>query len=180
MSSALDCPVGCESTTLGSNFNDCTMTISWGEIQGIAVASNDFAGFTDITDTAEWAANIASDDIEVLTVKGTMGEPEREEYQAPKGKTIYGRPSFDVPFEIWDLTDENWEMMRKTYCNSSFKVWLITKSYVFGGNSGINDATFKMFPLIEEGENSINRISGNLKWKGEAPPTRSAVPSVLS
>jgi hypothetical protein len=177
---SLDCPIGCDQLKLNPKFDECTPDLKFGEIEEIAVAANDFAGFTDVTDQAEWATHIAAGDIEILIVKGTMDEPDTEEYEGTKGKTYYGQPTFTVPFEIHDLTDENWLMMRKTYCNSQHKVWLLTQNYVMGGNEGISEVNFKMWVAIETGRTSLNKIMGQLKFRAEAVPERTDLPGIGS
>ncbi len=177
---SLDCPIGCDDLALNPKFDECAPELKFGEIIEIAVAGNNFAGFTDVTDEAEWAVHIAAGDIEVLEVKGTMSEPEQTEYEITKGKTVYGQPTFTVPFQIFDLTDENWEMMRKTYCNSQHRIWLLTQDYVMGGNEGIENVTFKMWIEIEDGYTSMNRIAGQLKFRAEAVPERTNLPGAGS
>lgn len=173
----LDCPIGCAEVALNPKFDECSPTLLFGEIVEIAVADNTFTGFTDVTSEAEWAAHIASGAIEVLEVKATMSEPEREEYNGTKGKTYYGQPTFTVPFEIHDITNENWEMMRKTFCNTQHKIWLLTPKYVMGGNEGISNVTIKMWIEIAEGYTSMNKIMGSLKFRADAVPVKTALPS---
>jgi hypothetical protein len=177
---ALVCPTGCSSAKLEPLFDDCTPSLKFGEIQEIAVAANDFAGFTDITNLTEWDSHIAAGDIEILTVKGTMGEPDREEYEGPKGRTFNGQPTFEVPFEIWDITDENWEMMRQTYCNTQHKVWLLTKDYCMGGIEGLENAAIKMHVTIDEGFTSVNKIIGSVKFKADTVPEKTVNPGDFS
>ena len=176
----ITCPTGCAGAKLNPKFDDCAAALKFGEIQEIAVATNDFVGFTDITSLAEWNTHIVAGDIEILTVKGTMGEPEQEEYKGPKGITYNGQPSFEVPFEIWDITDENWEMMRQSYCNTSHKVWLLTKDYCMGGLDGLGDASFKMHIIIEEGFTSVNKIMGAVKWDDDSAPEKTVNPGDFS
>ncbi len=177
---SLDCPIGCDDMALNPKFDDCAPTLLFGEIVEIAVAGNTFAGFNDITDEAEWTGHIANGDIEILEVRATLSEPEQEEYEGTKGKTYYGQPTFTVPFEIHDITDENWTMMRNSYCNSQHKIWLLTPAYVIGGNVGIENVTFKMWVEISEGFTSMNKIMGSLKFRAEAVPEKTALPGAGS
>lgn len=164
---SLDCPINCESAKLNPNFSECTPKVYFGEIEEIAVANSDFEGFTDVTDENEWATHKESGDIEILIVKASLEEPEREEYESTKGSTIFGSPTTTINFEIHDLSDENLTMLQNSYCNTKHKVWLRTGSLVIGGNDGFDGASIKMWISIEQGATPMNKIMGSLKFRYE-------------
>ena len=171
MSDNIDCPIGCESAKFNSAFDECAKQLHFGEITRIAVASNTFVGFTDVEDKTEWESHVASGDIELLVVKGDIGEPEQEEIEGTDGSTIYGAPTFTLNFEIQDLTDENFEMLRKTYCNSVHKIWYLTADHVYGGNAGISSTNVRMHGAIERGSTTLQRINGTAKFRTKSNNT---------
>ena len=97
-------------------------------------------------------------------VKASSGEPDRQEIESTKGSTINTKPKFSVPFEIHDLTTENFTMLKQSFCNSKHRVWLRSETLVDGGNSGYANAMIKMYLSREQGSNTLNKIMGSVSY----------------
>lgn len=175
------CPTGCDSNVPAVDFDYCNKIILFGEIKKIYVASNDAADFTDVTDAAEWASRLSengtgADDIRELYVSGDLPEPERESVEVDQYQKVWTPATFTVNFDVFDLTDTNYEFMRTMYCNTAVKIWYATETHIYGGNAGIENANLNLNHVIERGSKATEKFTGMLTWDYSFPPQRTDNP----
>jgi hypothetical protein len=173
------CPVGCGTMLPIVNFDLCDPTISFGEIERIVIGSGDADCFTDWTDLAEWTARIDNDSLVDTTpsilrefhVIADLPAAAADEVIISMGRKVYSPATHTIAVDIDDLTAENYEFARLTSCNTQYKIWFFTKSFMYGGDCGIL-ANVNLRPVIERGQKSINKLSGTISWEAQFSPER--------
>ena len=89
----------------------------------------------------------------------------------PAAKTL----SFVINFDIDDVSDDNYELMRFLECNVVVKMWFSANEVLFGGTEGI-EATVQAKYQIERGQKSVQKIVGTIKWEAKFSPERTTNP----
>ena len=164
------CPTGCTTDIPDLNFDPCAPEVNWGEIQKVAITKPGYP-LTDVTDTAEWAARIASngdDRIQLMTVVGDMPLPTMNETDISGCRKVYSDSDFVINLEVDETNEINYEFMRYTHCNPLFLAWVITKAHIRGGNNGI-EANIILSDQIDKGCKSIQKFIGKMTWTGSVP-----------
>ena len=175
------CPTGCDSVLPPVEFDYCTPNTVFGEIKRLYVASNDAAAFTDVESAVEWAARLSedgvgTDDIRELHISADMPAPTQDAVEIDQYREIYPPASFTINLDIYDLTDDNYEFMRTTFCNNAVRAWFATEDHMYGGVDGIVEANLKLTPVIERGSKTPEKFMGTLTWDAKYPPERSDNP----
>ena len=174
------CPTGCASIVPGVAFSNCDPKIYFGEIRKIYVASGDADDFTDIESLAEWTARLAQTggnyaSIRELTVSGDQPLPDAGEIEISNKRKVYPPKKWVLNFDIDDLTDLNYEFARTTGCNQRVKVWYATDDHIYGGAVGIlGDLVIN--PMIERGNQSVQKMTGSFTWEYKFAPERNDSP----
>jgi hypothetical protein len=174
--SEIICPTGCDSILPKVDFNYCDPDVKFGEIEKVYIAAKYADPFTDWNNAAEWLLKIDNtladlDKIRALDVIADMAEPESEETVISLGRTVNSPKTFTLNVEIDDVSDDNYEFMRTTECNTKFKCWFATKEVMFGGNNGM-ECSVKLSYSIERGQKSLNKIVGTVKFDSKNSPER--------
>lgn len=177
------CPTGCDSFLLDPNFDYCDPNVLFGEIDHIYAMAQTGADLADWESLAVWNIRKALDptsDIDAiidLNVIGDLPAGETEEIEISLGRKIQSPASFVVNFEIDDVSDENYALMRFLECNVVVKIWFSANEVLFGGSEGI-EATIQSKYQIERGQKSVQKIVGTVKWENKFSPERTTNPMV--
>lgn len=174
------CPDGCDFQLPVLSFDICTPSVAFGEITHLYIAAGDAAGFTDVTDLAEWTARLSDDSVDAdairtLHVIADLPAASAEEIVISLGRKVYSPADHVINVEIDDVSDSTYEFARATSCNTGYKVWFATPEYIFGGTEGI-DAMLNLRPQIERGIKSVNKLVGTVTWSAKFSPERHVSP----
>ena len=175
------CPTGCDSTLQAVDFNYCDPEVHFGEIDHIYLKARDGSDLLDWQSLAVWNARLAldpltdNDAIIDLVVVADQPPAETEEIEISLGRKIQSPSSFIINFEIDDVSDLNYELMRWLECNLIVDVWYSANDVLFGGNPGI-EASLSAKYQIERGQKSLQKIVGTVKWESQFSPPRTTNP----
>ena len=166
----ITCPSTCSTVPAAVEFDFCNPSVHFGEIEKIYVMARDATALTDWTDASEWATRIdntgvTGDEIRELHVSADLPAPEREMIDISVRRKTNTPATFTINLDIDDLTDENYDFMRTTACNTEVVFWYATKDHVYGGNSGIT-GNIIIDNVIERGVKSLQKFTGTITWEG--------------
>lgn len=181
------CPVDCSTAQIPTvNFDDCSPENNESEIEWLAISRSDSADFADVEDATEWTTRInqAADDpapspddtIRMIRVIGDKPAPEVQNRTVSGGRQIQTAKNHTLNVEIDETNSENFEFIRSTQCNPTYKLWYITRAgLVYGGICGIKAQA--IFNLIQNrGDGEIEKYVGTVTWKDRIDPPRANFP----
>ena len=175
------CPTDCSGAVADVNFNDCTPELHWGEISKIYIVGSDFAGFTDVATLGEWTNNLGDtgdDKIRTLTVIGELPEPEIAEVPYSGDRIAVGYKTFNLPFEIDETNETNYNFLLMSECGGKYLIWFETSDGIlYGGNDGI-EASVRLNLLIPKERTALKKYMGRATWKSLKSPYRCTSPMV--
>ena len=173
------CPTTCEGAVADVSFNECAPEKHWGEVSKIYIVASNFAGFTDVTDLAEWTTNLSDTaDNKIRTLIGIGDLPEAEITEVPMSgdRVAVGYKTFNLPFEIDETNETNYAFLLMTECGGKYKIWFETSDGIlYGGNAGI-EVSFRANLLIPRERTALVKFMSNSTWKSLKSPFRSASP----
>ena len=175
------CPTGCDSYLVEPDFNFCDPDVQFGEIDHIYLKARDGSDLLDWESLAVWTARLALnpltqiDAVIDLVVLGDLPPAETEEIEISLGRKIQSPSTFTINFDIDDVSDANYELMRWLECNMIVDMWYSANEVLFGGNPGI-ECTIQAKYQIERGQKSLQKIVGTVKWESKFSPPRTANP----
>lgn len=174
------CLEGCNSQLPDVDFDLCNPEFHYGQISDVFI-TNVGNPLDDETDGTEWQERLdltASNPARIIRLLGIGDKPAAEstETEASYGRTAYGSKTHTVNFRIDEVSDLNYEMMRKFECNKTVLMWYKTfEGKIYGGASGIK-ATIKFDHVIPESSSELETLTGTLKWKAKHHPCRTDWP----
>ena len=162
------CPTTCSTVPPAAEFDFCNPDVFFGEIEKIYWTAKDASDLADWTSAAVWAARISNDGVDTdvireLHVSADLPTPERDKVEISVRRTVSTPATWTINLDIDDLSDENYEMIRTTACNTQVKIWFATRDHIYGGNSGIV-VDMSIDPVIERGKKSIQKFTGTITW----------------
>jgi len=175
------CPTGCDSFLVDVDFNYCDPDVQFGEIDHIYLKARDGSDLLDWESLAIWNARFAldptsdNDAVIDLTVMADSPPAETEEIEISDGRKIHSPSTFVINFDIDDVSDDNYELMRWLECNLVVDMWYSANEVIFGGNPGI-EVTLTAKYQIERGQKSLQKIVGTAKWESKFSPPRTSNP----
>ena len=172
------CPNTCGSVA-DVSFNNCAPERHWGEVSKIYLADASFAGFTDVSDLAEWTTNLSDtvdNKIRTLIGIGDVPEPEIVEVETSADRIAVGFKKFTLPFEIDETNDINYNFLLLSECGGSYILWFETRDgMLYGGNDGIL-VTFRANLMIPRGKTELSKFMTVSKWDSLQSPFRCTSP----
>ena len=175
------CPTGCSSVVPEVNFDACAPSVHFGEIHKVFIASSDVTAFTDVESLAEWTTRIAETGgtaaqvIRELTVMADMPTPDASEIEISNKRKVYPPKKWTLNVDIDDLTDENYNFIRATGCNTQYRIWFATDDHIYGGTDGILSSVV-LNPMIERGNQTVQKATGTITWEALYAPERNDSP----
>ena len=175
------CPTGCNSVLGSVLFDDCEPNINLSEIKRIFVAVGNTPAFEDWKVAQEWVERInqvgdTAGVIRALTVIGDKPAASPVKKEISNGRQWIIGKDHTVNFTIDDVSDENYEFMRKLECGGKFRIWYETKGgYLYGGNEGIK-AFLSADDVLGKGNEEIETIVGAATWRNKFSPERTKSP----
>ena len=174
------CPTGCVGVPAENTYNFCTQTIVTGEVDHVFLSAGDAECFTNWALPGEWAVRISEDSLDPDTIrryrgKGTLPEGTQDEVEISLFQKWYSEKTFVLPFEVEDVSDENYEAMRTMECNNLLKGWFSAGGYLFGGNCGL-DVSIKANYKIDAGCKTLHKIMLSFTWESQFSPQRTPNP----
>ncbi len=120
------CPSDCTYTLQIVDADICNPDLAFGQINTIYLAARNATDFTDWTDQTEWDARLSNtgsdaEDIRYLFGIGEKPAAESAEYKISKGRTIYGKRTHTITFEVEDTGVNNYNFIRYLQCNGFYK-----------------------------------------------------------
>lgn len=174
------CPNGCNSLLLENTYDYCVQHIVTGEVSEVFLANGNAQCFTNWKLPTEWAARISTvsmdpDAIRRFRGKGTFPEGTADEIEISLCQKWYSEKTFTLPFDIEDVSDENYEFMRGLECNNIIKGWFAAGGKLFGGNCGL-DVSVKANYKIDAGCKTLHKIMLVFSWESQFSPERTTNP----
>lgn len=170
------CPSGCTGEIPDLNFSFCTPVNLFGEITHVFIASAGAACFTDEAVLSEWLARLDNTDgginaIRYMHVSADMPAGAGDMIETSLARKAKGPKTFTINVDVDDLSTLNYEFMRATQCNQTFKVWYASAGFLYGGVCGV-DANVNLDYVIARGTKSIQKITGTIIWEEQYAPER--------
>lgn len=171
------CPTSCLNADFPAvDFNDCTDAFisEESEITDIYISSGTVPG--DWTNSASWQAVLsqtASNKIRNLTGIGDLTLPEGQNRTVSKGRLINDSSRYRITFDVDDVTDLNYTMLRRMQCGGTFKIWFKTEgNYLYGGPTGIMADIENAGEVLQRGEESYSIFQIIFTWEASCSPDR--------
>lgn len=170
------CPETCNEALPIPKHRRCNPEFHFGNFSDI-YATNVGYPLEDETDATEWNTRLnlpANDPSKIihLVVSGEMPDAEVPEVPASKGRTAYGIPKRTVQGVVDEVTQDNYELMRKIRCGKTILFWPKTLGgKAFGGPAGI-EASWKMGHVVPLSAQELENLPFNLKWEKLEDPCR--------
>ena len=173
------CPTTCSGFVADVLFNECAPEKHWGEISKIYIAASNFVGFLDVSDLAEWLANLddtVDDKIRTLIGLGDLPEAETTEVPMSGDRIAIGYKTFNLPFEIDETNETNYAFLLMTECGGKYKIWYETSDGIlYGGNTGI-EVSFRANLLVPRERSALVKFMSKSTWKSLQSPFRCVSP----
>ena len=170
------CPTGCGGILPDVDFNFCSPVNAFGEITHIFLASYDASCFTDESSLSEWLARLDNtggdvESIRYLHVKANKPVASPDIIETSLNRKVKSPATYTLNITIDDVSDLNYEFMRATQCNTTFKMWFVAGGYLFGGVCGVA-SILNLDYQIDDGSKSIHKITGTATWDASYSPER--------
>jgi hypothetical protein len=183
MSSAcleIQCSTSCTDALPEVEFDLCNPDVHFGQISDVFI-TNIGNPLIDETDPTEWTNRLGllqSNPAKIIQLYGIGSKPaaESNEIEISKGRKVTGNKNHTVNFKIDEVSDKNYEMMRKFECNKTVLMWYKTfEGKLYGGADGIQ-ASIKFNHVIPENASELETLEGSLTWKAKFHPCRTDYP----
>lgn len=179
----ITCPAGCEQVLPEVEFDLCNPDVHFGQVSDVFI-TNLGNPFADVDDPTEWTDRLALDNTDpakIIQLQGIGDKPAAEEniLEISKGRKVSGPKNHTVNFRIDEVSDKNYEMMRKFECNKLVLAWYKTyEGKLYGGNYGVNKqgVSIRFNHVIPENSAELETLSGSITWKHRFHPCRTDYP----
>ena len=182
--SSITCPSGALGAMDAIN-QDCNDNIYQSEINSL-IWWHPTAG----TSITNWGASLAASDFEIDNTDGTDAKQKRifgqGDLSAPEYSTVTTNnfnqvdlPStYTVNFDIFDVGGNSYDYLRKLQCSKVKPSFVFTTvgGKIWGDGDGITPTMFRLSPILERGEESVEKWSLVITWKSHTAPDRQANP----
>lgn len=172
----ITCQEGCGLALPPTKFNICSPEGQFGQISELYITNIGYP-LTDENSIDEWNGRMnMSDDnpakIWRILVIGDKPASESTEQEMSYGRIVYGPENHQLNIRIDEVNQENYDFARAFDCNKRVKIWYKTFSGdAYGGPQGI-DVSMKFKHVIPEGQQDLQTLVSNPKWKSKVQPCR--------
>jgi len=111
--------------------------------------------------------------------QGDMPTPEFQSVVTNNFNTVDIAATFTLNFDIFDVGAQSYDYLRKLQC-ATVKPYIIFSTvggYLYGKDGGIVPTQFRLSPVLERGEESVEKWQCVITWKSRTAPDR--VPNPL-
>jgi hypothetical protein len=174
------CPESCSAELPDVSFDLCNPDVHFGQISDVFI-TNVGNPLVDETSPVEWSDRLAlasSNPSRIIQLMGIGDKPAAESnvIEISKGRKVSGNKNHTVNFRIDEVSDLNYEMMRKFECNKTVLMWYKTyEGKLYGGASGIQ-ASIGFNHVIPENSAELETLVGSITWKAKHHPCRTDYP----
>lgn len=176
----ITCSTSCTDALPAVEFDLCNPDVHFGQISDVFI-TNIGNPLVDETSPIEWAARLAlaqSNPTKIIQLFGigSKSAAEATVIEISKGRKVTGNKDHTVTFKIDEVSDTNYNMMRKFECNKTVLMWYKTyEGKLYGGNVGI-EASIAFNHVIPESAAELETLEGTLTWKAKFHPCRTDYP----
>lgn len=177
------CPEGCEAALPEVEFDACNPDVHFGQVSDVFI-TNFGNPMDDVNDPAEWTTRLAlpsNDPERIVQLQGIGDKPAAEEnvLEISKGRKVSGLKNHTVNFRIDEVSDKNYEMMRKFECQKLVLAWYKTfEGKLYGGNNGVHKpgVMISFNHVIPEDASALETLQGTITWRSSFHPCRTDYP----
>lgn len=176
----ITCSASCTDALPEVEFDICNPDVHYGQISDIYI-TNIGNPLIDETSPAEWYSRLYLPQtnpakILHLFVIGSKPAAAATILSISKGRKVTGNKEHTVDFKIDEVSDKNYDMMRKFECSKTVLMWYKTyEGKLYGGAAGI-EASILMNHVIPEDAKALEEIVGTLTWLAKFHPCRTDFP----
>lgn len=179
----IECPEGCEAELPEVEFDLCNPDVHFGQVSDVFITNIGYP-LTDETDASEWSQRLSlaqNNPAKIIQLQGIGDKPAAEEnvIEISKGRKVSGNKNHTVNFRIDEVSDKNYEMMRKFECNKSVLAWYKTyEGKLYGGRYGVHapGVSISFNHVIPESAQELETLPGTITWKAKHHPCRTDFP----
>lgn len=173
----ITCPEDCLSADLPPvDFQDCTESVTTEESEITDVLISTGTVPSDWTTAIGWSGIISqsgSNSIRRLTGIGDIPLREVTSREISGSRIVPGKANYSFNFDIDDVTDLNYTLMRRMQCGGLYKIWYITAGgYLYGGPTGIEVNVSNAGEVLARGEGTYNVFQFLFTWQAGCEPER--------
>ena len=186
---SIDCSsITCPSGALGAMDlinQDCNDNIVQSEVNSLIWWHPELG-----TGITNWGPSLATGDFDIDNTDATDAKQKRifgqGDLSAPDYSTVTTNnfnvvdlPStYTLNFDIFDVGGDSYDYLRKLQCSKVKPAFVFTTvgGKVYGDGSGIAPTMFRLSPILERGEESVEKWSLVLTWKAHTAPDRQTNP----
>lgn len=171
------CPTSCLNADLPAvDFNDCADAFisEESEITEIYISSGTVP--SNWANAAAWQSVLsqtAANKIRTLTGIGNMDLPEGDNRIVSRGRVISDSSRYRIVFDVDDVSDLNYSMLRKLQCGGTFKIWYKSEGgYLHGGPTGIMADIENAGEILARGDDGYSTLQIVFTWEAACSPDR--------
>jgi len=138
------------------------------------------------TNITNWGATLATSDFDIdnadaTDVKqkrifgvGDMPSPEFSSVTVNNFNTVDIAGTWTLNFDIYDVGSSSYDYLRKLECSKVKPQFVFTTvgGKIYGDADGITPTQFRLSPVLERGEESIEKWVLTITWKSQTAPDR--------
>lgn len=119
---------------------------------------------TDITDVAQ----------KQIFGQGDMPLPEFQSVVTNNFNSVDIAGTFTLNFDIFDVGATSYNYLRKLQCATvkPYFIFSTVGGYLYGKDGGIVPTQFRLSPVLERGEESVEKWTCTITWKSRTAPDR--------
>jgi len=110
---------------------------------------------------------------------GDMPAPEFQSVTVNNFNSVDIAGTWTLNFDLFDIGDDTYDYLRKLECSTVKPQFIFSTvgGYLYGNNGGITATQIRLSPILERGEESVEKWSFVITWKSQTAPDR--VPNPL-
>jgi hypothetical protein len=111
--------------------------------------------------------------------QGDMPLPEFQSVTTNNFNAVDIAGTFTLNFDIFDVGSLSYDYLRKLQCSTvkPYFIFSTVGGYLYGNDGGITPTQFRLSPVLERGEESVEKWTCTITWKARTAPDR--VPNPL-
>ena len=110
---------------------------------------------------------------------GDMPAPEFQSVVVNNFNSVDIAGTWTLNFDLFDIGDDTYDYLRKLECSTVKPQFIFSTvgGYLYGKDGGITATQIRLSPILERGEESVEKWSFVITWKSQTAPDR--VPNPL-